>query len=315
MRILITGGAGFLGSNLTRLLISKGHTVLCLDNLYSSSYENIKELEGNKQFIFINGDVNDTIDFGSIDQVYHLACPASPIWYQKDPLYTFDTCVKGTRNILEIAKTNRAKFLYTSTSEVYGDPSIHPQPETYWGNVNTQGPRSCYDEGKRAAETMIMEFGKKHKLEWKIVRLFNTYGPRMAANDGRVVSNFIMQALNNKPITIYGQGQQTRSFGYVDDTIAGIFQMMQSAKKVNGPINIGNPGEFTMLELAEKIIQKTGSQSKIVFEPLPKDDPKQRKPDITLANAQLKWNPTINLDSGLDKTIAYFRETHGQVAI
>jgi UDP-glucuronate decarboxylase len=307
MRILITGGAGFIGTNLCKRLLNEGNTILCLDNFYSSSKTNITDLLEHPNFIFVGQDIVKEINFGGIDQIYHLACPASPVWYQKDPLYTFDVSVIGTRNVLNVARDNKAKILFTSTSEIYGDPLVHPQVETYWGNVNTMGPRSCYDEGKRAAETMIMEYGKKFDLDWKIVRLFNTYGPYLAANDGRVVSNFIIQALNGEPITIYGKGMQTRSFCYVDDTVDALIKMMNTSKLVHGPINIGNPSEFTMIELAKKVLDRVDTTSHLLFKTLPVDDPKQRKPDITLAKTVLSWQPMISLDVGLQKTIDYFR--------
>jgi UDP-glucuronate decarboxylase len=314
MRILVTGGAGFIGTNLCKRLLEHDNTVICVDNFYSSSKSNISELLENPNFIFVNQDITKALNFGGISQIYHLACPASPIWYQKDPLYTFDVSVFGTRNVLDVARTHNAKILFTSTSEIYGDPLVHPQTEKYWGNVNTMGPRSCYDESKRAAETMIMEYGNKYKLDWKIVRLFNTYGPYLAANDGRVVSNFIIQALNGEALTIYGKGEQTRSFCYVDDTVDALIKMMNTDNTVHGPVNIGNPSEFTMIQLAKKILDSVDTTSSLIFKPLPIDDPKQRKPDITLAKKLLNWQPTVGLDDGLQKTIDYFK-SQGQLDI
>jgi len=305
-RILITGGAGFLGSHLCERLLSEGNDVLCLDNFYSGSKDNISHLLANPFFELIRHDVTMPL-FTEVDEIYNLACPASPIHYQKDPVQTTKTSVHGAINMLGLAKRTKAKIFQSSTSEVYGDPEIHPQSESYWGRVNPAGIRSCYDEGKRCAETLFFDYWRQHGLEIKVARIFNTYGPRMHPNDGRVVSNFIMQALSNKDITIYGDGSHTRSFCYVDDLIDGFIKFMASPKEIVGPINLGNQGEFTIKELAEKIINLTGSKSKIVFHPLPEDDPKQRRPDISLAKATLNWEPLIPLDAGLQKTISYMR--------
>ena len=304
-RILVTGGAGFLGSHLCDRLIEQGNDVICIDNVFTGSKDNIRHLMGNPYFEFIRHDVTEPI-YVEVDQIYNLACPASPIHYQYDPIKTGKTSVLGALHTLGLAKRVHARILQASTSEVYGDPEIHPQPESYRGCVNPIGIRSCYDEGKRMAETLFFDYHRQHQVDIKVIRIFNTYGPRMNTHDGRVVSNFIVQALKNENITIYGSGEQTRSFCYVDDLIEGMIRMMNSRDGFTGPVNIGNPGEFTMLELAQKIIDLTGSSSKIVFEPLPQDDPMQRRPVIDLAKKELSWEPTVNLEEGLKKTIAYF---------
>lgn len=304
-RILVTGGAGFLGSHLCDRLIEQGNDVICIDNLFTGSKDNIRHLMGNPYFEFIRHDVTEPI-YVEVDQIYNLACPASPIHYQYDPIKTGKTSVLGALHTLGLAKRVHARILQASTSEVYGDPEIHPQPESYRGCVNPIGIRSCYDEGKRMAETLFFDYHRQHQVDIKVIRIFNTYGPRMNTHDGRVVSNFIVQALKNENITIYGSGEQTRSFCYVDDLIEGMIRMMNSRDGFTGPVNIGNPGEFTMLELAQKIIDLTGSSSKIVFEPLPQDDPMQRRPVIDLSKKELSWEPTVNLEEGLKKTIAYF---------
>lgn len=304
-RILVTGGAGFLGSHLCDRLIEQGNDVICIDNLFTGSKDNIRHLMGNPYFEFIRHDVTEPI-YVEVDQIYNLACPASPIHYQYDPIKTGKTSVLGALHTLGLAKRVHTRILQASTSEVYGDPEIHPQPESYRGCVNPIGIRSCYDEGKRMAETLFFDYHRQHQVDIKVIRIFNTYGPRMNTHDGRVVSNFIVQALKNENITIYGSGEQTRSFCYVDDLIEGMIRMMNSRDGFTGPVNIGNPGEFTMLELAQKIIDLTGSSSKIVFEPLPQDDPMQRRPVIDLAKKELSWEPTVNLEEGLKKTIAYF---------
>ena len=305
-RVLITGGAGFLGSHLCERVLAQGHDVLCVDNFFTGSKDNIAHLIGNPYFELMRHDVTFPF-YVEVDEIYNLACPASPIHYQYDPVQTTKTSVHGAINVLGLAKRIRAKVFQASTSEVYGDPDVHPQPESYRGNVNPIGPRACYDEGKRCAETLFFDYHRQHKLKIKVVRIFNTYGPRMHPNDGRVVSNFIVQALKGEPITIYGKGDQTRSFCYVDDLIEGFVRMMDTPDAVTGPINLGNPGEFTIRELAEKVIELTGSKSKLVFKKLPADDPMQRKPDITLAKKHLGgWKPGIQLDAGLKKTIAYF---------
>jgi UDP-glucuronate decarboxylase len=309
-RILVTGGAGFLGSHLCERLLNEGNDVLCLDSFFTGSKENVAHLMGNPYFELIRHDVSQPI-FLEIDEIYNLACPASPPHYQYDPVHTTKTSVMGAINMLGMAKRNKAKILQASTSEVYGDPEIHPQPESYWGHVNTIGPRSCYDEGKRCAETLFFDYKRQHNLKIKVARIFNTYGPRMHPNDGRVVSNFIMQALQGESITIYGDGSQTRSFCYVDDLIEAFVRLMGTADEITGPINTGNPGEFSMLELASLVIELTNSKSKLIFEPLPADDPKQRQPDITLAKKVLDWEPTDKLEEGLKHTIAYF-EKHVQ---
>ena len=304
-RILVTGGAGFLGSHLCDRLIEQGNDVICIDNLFTGSKDNIRHLMGNPYFEFIRHDVTEPI-YVEVDQIYNLACPASPIHYQYDPIKTGKTSVLGALLTLGLAKRVHARILQASTSEVYGDPEIHPQPESYRGCVNPIGIRSCYDEGKRMAETLFFDYHRQHQVDIKVIRIFNTYGPRMNTHDGRVVSNFIVQALKNENITIYGSGEQTRSFCYVDDLIEGMIRMMNSRDGFTGPVNIGNPGEFTMLELAQKIIDLTGSSSKIIFEPLPQDDPMQRRPVIDLAKKELSWEPTVNLEEGLKKTIVYF---------
>lgn len=304
-RVLVTGGAGFLGSHLCDRLLADGNDVICVDNLFTGSKDNIRHLLENPYFEFIRHDVTQPL-FVECDQIYNLACPASPKWYQKDPIYTFQTSVYGAMNCLGLAKRTGARILQASTSEVYGDPNIQPQPESYWGNVNTIGIRSCYDEGKRAAETLFFDYHRKHDVDIKVMRIFNTYGPRMDIGDGRVVSNFIVQALRGEDITIYGEGNQTRSFCYVDDLIEGMVRMMNSRDGFTGPVNIGNPGEFTIKELAEIVIELTGSGSKLVYEPLPSDDPTQRKPLIDLAKKELNWEPHIQLREGLKRTIEYF---------
>lgn len=306
-KILITGGAGFVGSHLCERLLNEGNEIVCLDNLQTCNKENIAGLLQNPNFTFVLHDV--TIHFWTrVDEIYNLACPASPIHYQFNPVKTTKTSVLGAINMLDLAQDNNAKILQASTSEIYGDPSVHPQPESYWGNVNTIGIRSCYDEGKRCAETLFFDYNRQFNTKIRVIRIFNTYGPRMALNDGRVVSNFIIQALKNEDITIFGTGEQTRSFQYVDDLVDGMIKMMNNENNFIGPVNIGNPGEFTMKELAEMIlILIPESKSKIVYKDLPKDDPKQRKPDITLAKKELDWEPKINLEEGLKKTIEYFR--------
>jgi UDP-glucuronate decarboxylase len=304
-RILVTGGAGFLGSHLCKKLLNKGNEVLCVDNLFTGRKQNVHDLLDFKNFEFLRHDITSPL-YVEVDEIYNLACPASPIHYQFDPVQTTKTSVMGSINMLGLAKRLKIKVLQASTSEVYGDPSIHPQPESYWGNVNTTGPRACYDEGKRCAETLFFDYHRQHQVKIKVMRIFNTYGPHMQANDGRVVSNFIMQALYNQPITIYGMGTQTRSFCYVDDLIEGMYSLMQTPEGITGPINIGNPGEFSMIELAQNIIELTGSKSELVFKPLPIDDPQQRKPDITLARELLGWEPKVPLRTGLVNTIAYF---------
>jgi len=304
-RILITGGAGFLGSHLCKRLVGKGYEVICVDNCFTGARKNIAELLSNPNFEFIRHDITFPL-YIEADEIYNLACPASPIHYQFDPVQTTKTSVHGAINMLGLAKRVKAKILQASTSEVYGDPEIHPQPESYWGKVNPVGPRSCYDEGKRCAETLFFDYYRQHGLKIKVARIFNTYGPQMHPNDGRVVSNFIVQALSNKDITVFGDGLQTRSFCYVDDLIEGLIRMMDSPDDFTGPVNLGNPNEFSVLELAKKIIETTGSKSKIVFRPLPQDDPCQRQPDISLAKEKLDWQPAVNLDKGLEKTIEYF---------
>jgi len=305
-RILITGGAGFLGSHLSKKLLDNGHEVLCADNLFTGRRQNIAPLLDHPNFEFIRHDITNPL-YVEVDEIYNLASPASPIHYQFDPVQTTKTSVLGAINMLGLAKRLKIKILQASTSEVYGDPAVHPQPESYWGNVNPIGPRACYDEGKRCAETLFFDYYRQHNLKIKVMRIFNTYGPHMQANDGRVVSNFIMQALHNEPITIYGDGSQTRSFCYVDDLIEGMYALMNTGDHVTGPINIGNPGEFTMLELAETIIELTNSKSKITFKPLPIDDPKLRRPDISKAREVLNWEPKVQLREGLEKTIDYFQ--------
>lgn len=305
-KIMISGGAGFVGSHLCDRLLKDGHDVLCVDNFFTGSKINVRHLLTSPHFELMRHDVTFPL-YVEVDQIYNLACPASPVHYQQDPVQTTKTSVLGAINMLGLAKRLKARIFQASTSEVYGDPEIHPQPESYWGRVNTIGPRSCYDEGKRCAETLFFDYHRQHDLDIKVVRIFNTYGPRMQPNDGRVVSNFIVQALKGEDITIYGNGQQTRSFCYVDDMVEGFLRMMATERGFTGPVNLGNPGEFTMLELAEKVLSLGGSKSKLVFMPLPVDDPKQRQPDITLAKAKLGWTPRVNLDDGLKETVHYFR--------
>jgi UDP-glucuronate decarboxylase len=305
-RIIVTGGAGFLGSHLIDRLLEKNHEVLCIDNLFTGTKRNVEHLLAHPRFEFIRHDVTFPL-YVEADEIYNLACPASPIHYQYDPVQTTKTSVHGAINMLGLAKRLKCRILQASTSEVYGDPAIHPQTEDYWGNVNPIGPRSCYDEGKRCAETLFFDYHRQHSLEIKVARIFNTYGPRMHPADGRVVSNFIMQALKGEPITLYGDGSQTRSFCYVDDLIDGLIRLMESPANVTGPINLGNPVEFTMRELAELVLSETGSSSSIVKQPLPQDDPRQRKPDIRLAQERLAWSPKVPLRDGLKPTIDYFR--------
>ncbi|MFN7178743.1 UDP-glucuronic acid decarboxylase family protein [Hyphomonas sp.] len=304
-RILITGGAGFIGSFLCERLLESGANVLCADNFFTGTRTNVAHLLNHPRFELMRHDVCFPL-YVEVDEIYNMACPASPIHYQFDPVQTTKTSVHGAINMLGLAKRVKAKILQASTSEVYGDPNIHPQPEEYWGNVNPIGPRSCYDEGKRCAETLFFDYHRQHKLRIKVARIFNTYGPRMHPNDGRVVSNFIVQALKGEDITLYGDGSQTRSFCYVDDLVRGLISLMDSPDSVTGPINIGNPGEFTIRQLAEQVIDLTGSKSQLVFRPLPQDDPKQRQPNITKAREILGWEPTVQLRDGLSKTIAYF---------
>ena len=306
-RILVTGGAGFIGSHLCERLVNEGHDVICIDNFYRGSKENVWHLIGKPNFEIVRHDVINPY-WAEVDEIYNLACPASPIYYQNDPIQTTKTSFFGAYHMLGLARRTKAKILQSSTSEVYGDPNIHPQPESYWGNVNPIGLRSCYDEGKRVAETLFFDYYRLHKVRAKVIRIFNTYGPRMAVSDGRVVSNFVVQALRGEDLTIYGDGQQTRSFQYVSDLIEGMIRMMDTPDDFTGPVNLGNPGEFTMLELAEKVIKKIGGKSKIVFRPLPSDDPKMRRPDITIAKRELGWEPKVPLDEGLDHIIAYFRD-------
>lgn len=306
-RIVVTGGAGFIGSHLCERLLEQGNDVVCVDNLFTGRKDNIRHLMDNPYFEFMRYDIIEPY-YVEVDQIYNLACPASPIHYQYDPIKTGKTSVMGALHSLGLAKRCHARVLQASTSEVYGDPEIHPQPEDYRGCVNPIGTRSCYDEGKRMAETLFFDYHRQHGVDIKVIRIFNTYGPRMAVNDGRVVSNFIVQALKGEDITIYGDGSQTRSFCYVDDLVEGMIRMMNSRDGFTGPVNLGNPGEFTMLELANLVIRMTDSKSKLVFQPLPQDDPKQRKPVIELAKKELAWEPTIALEEGLEKTIAYFRE-------
>lgn len=305
-KILITGGAGFLGSHLTEKLLREGHEIVVIDNYFTGTKKNLEHLIADKNLEVIRHDITFPL-YLETSQIYNLACPASPVHYQYDPVQTTKTSVHGAINMLGLAKRTKARILQASTSEVYGDPEINPQPEEYWGRVNPIGIRSCYDEGKRCAETLFFDYKRQHNLDIKVVRIFNTYGPRMHPNDGRVVSNFIVQALQNKEITLYGDGMQTRSFCYVDDLIDAMIKMMNSEKVFSGPINIGNPSEFTILELAETILKLTKSKSKISYQPLPSDDPKQRKPDIGLAKAKLDWEPKIDLEDGLKETIAYFK--------
>lgn len=304
-RVLVTGGAGFLGSHLCDRLIADGHDVICADNFYTGSKANIAHLLGNPRFELLRHDVTSPL-YVEVDRIYNLACPASPIHYQRDPVQTTKTCVHGAINMLDLAERLHARILQASTSEVYGDPEVHPQTEDYWGRVNPIGPRACYDEGKRCAETLFFDYHRQHQLDIKVMRIFNTYGPRMQPDDGRVVSNFIVQALRGEPITIHGDGTQTRSFCYVDDLIEGMLRLMETGPDFPGPVNVGNPGEFTMRELAEMAIRLTGSSSELVFRPLPADDPRQRRPDIELAREKLGWAPTIDLEAGMTRTIAYF---------
>ncbi len=305
--ILVTGGSGFLGSHLCERLLNLDHEVICLDNFFTGDKRNIRALMGNPRFELLRHDVTFPV-YLEVDQIYNLACPASPVHYQFDPVQTTKTSVHGAINMLGLAKRVKARILQASTSEVYGDPEVHPQPESYWGNVNPIGPRSCYDEGKRCAETLFFDYWKQHRVPIKVVRIFNTYGPRMHPDDGRVVSNFILQALRGEDITVYGDGQQTRSFCFVDDLIEGLIRTMAADETVTGPINLGNPCEFTILELAEMIVRLTGSSSKIVRCKLPRDDPRRRRPDISQAKELLDWEPAVALETGLQRTIAYFRE-------
>jgi UDP-glucuronate decarboxylase len=304
-KVLVTGGAGFIGSHLCERLLAQGCDVLCVDNYFTGVKDNIAGLFGNPRFEVMRHDVTFPL-YVEVDQIYNLACPASPVHYQFDPVQTTKTSVHGAINMLGLAKRVRARILQASTSEVYGDPEIHPQVESYWGNTNPIGLRACYDEGKRCAETLFFDYRRQHRLNIKVARIFNTYGPRMHPNDGRVVSNFIVQALRGDPVTIYGDGTHTRSFCYVDDLVEGLMRLMETAEDVTGPMNLGNPGEFTILELAEKVIALTGSKSELVFKPLPADDPVRRRPDISLAKSTIDWEPMINLDAGLEKTVAYF---------
>ncbi|RZI81729.1 MAG: SDR family oxidoreductase [Rubrivivax sp.] len=307
-KILVTGGAGFLGSHLCDRLVAQGEDVICADNFFTGSKKNILHLMGKPTFELMRHDVTFPL-YVEVDRIYNLACPASPVHYQFDPVQTTKTSVHGAINMLGLAKRVKARILQASTSEVYGDPEVHPQPEGYWGKVNPVGIRSCYDEGKRCAETLFFDYWRQHKVDIKVMRIFNTYGPRMHPNDGRVVSNFIVQALQGESITLYGKGTQTRSFCYVDDLIDGMMKMMDSPEGVTGPINIGNPSEFTMIELAEAVLRLTKSKSKLVFLPLPQDDPQRRQPDITIAREQLGWTPKVSLEDGLKETIAYFQKT------
>ena len=309
-RVLVTGGAGFLGSHLCDRLLSMGYDVLCVDNFFTGTKSNVRHLLDHPHFELIRHDVTFPL-YVEVDQIYNLACPASPVHYQHDPVQTTKTSVHGAINMLGLAKRTGARIFQASTSEVYGDPEVHPQPEAYWGRVNPIGPRSCYDEGKRCAETLFFDYHRQHNIDVKVARIFNTYGPRMHPNDGRVVSNFIVQALQGNDITIYGDGQQTRSFCYVDDLIEGFVRLMGTGADVTGPINLGNPFEFTMLELAERVIDLVGGNSKLTFQALPTDDPRQRQPDITLAKEKLGWQPSVQLDEGLSKTVEYFKKVIG----
>ncbi len=306
-KTLVTGGAGFLGSHLCDRLIRRGEDVLCVDNFFTGTKRNVEHLLPERRFELMRHDVTFPL-YVEVDRIFNLACPASPIHYQFDPVQTTKTSVHGAINMLGLAKRVKARILQASTSEVYGDPEVHPQPESYWGRVNCIGPRSCYDEGKRCAETLFFDYQRQHDLDIKVIRIFNTYGPRMHPNDGRVVSNFIVQALRGEDVTIFGDGSQTRSFCYVDDLIEGMLRMMDSEKGFCGPVNLGNPGEFTMIELAEKVLRSTGSKSRLVKKPLPPDDPRQRKPEISLAGSKLGWEPKVSLDDGLKETIAYFKK-------
>jgi UDP-glucuronate decarboxylase len=311
-RVLVTGGAGFLGSHLCERLLGEGHDVLCVDNFFTGSRDNVLHLLDNPRFELLRHDVTFPL-YVEVDQIYNLACPASPIHYQYDPVQTTKTSVHGAINMLGLAKRVNAKILQASTSEVYGDPEVHPQPEGYWGRVNPVGPRACYDEGKRCAETLFFDYFRQHGLRIKVARIFNTYGPRMHPKDGRVVSNFIVQALGGQPITLYGDGQQTRSFCYVDDLIDGLIRLMNTPDDMTGPVNLGNPEEFTIRELAEQVLAQTGSKSSLLQEPLPQDDPRQRQPDISLAKSLLGWEPAVPLAEGLEHTIAYFRDNGSAV--
>lgn len=310
-RILVTGGAGFIGSHLCKRLVEQGDEVICADNLFTGRKQNIAELMDCRNFEFLRHDITKEL-YIEVDQIYNLACPASPVHYQYNPIKTIKTSIMGAMNMLGLAKRVHARILQASTSEVYGNPQVHPQPEDYWGSVNPIGIRSCYDEGKRAAETLFFDYHRQHRVDMKVIRIFNTYGPNMDMNDGRVVSNFIVQALKGEDITIYGDGSQTRSFCYVDDLVEGMYRMMNSREGLTGPVNLGNPGEFTMLELARKIVDLTGSHSRIVYRPLPQDDPAQRKPVIDLAKKELDWEPEVMLEEGLKKTIAYFEGQLGK---
>jgi UDP-glucuronate decarboxylase len=312
--VLVTGGAGFIGSHLCDRLVAAGHEVLCVDNFYSSTRANVEHLLGHPRFELIRHDVTFPL-YVEVDDIYHLACPASPVHYQRDPVQTTKTAVHGSINMLGLAKRTKARILLTSTSEVYGDPEVHPQREDYWGHVNPIGPRACYDEGKRAAETLFFDYWRQHDLQIKVTRLFNTYGPRMHPRDGRVVSNFVLSALRGEPLTLYGDGSQTRSFCYVDDLVDALLLMMDTPAEVTGPVNLGNPGEFTIRELAELVAELTGSGSEITYLPLPTDDPVRRRPDITRATELLGWTPTIPLREGLRRTIAYFRDQQAQVPL
>ncbi len=311
-RVMVTGGAGFLGSHLIDRLLSDGHEVLCVDNLFTGTKHNIEHLRANPRFEFLRHDITFPL-YVEVDQIYNLACPASPVQYQHDPVQTTKTSVHGAINMLGLAKRLKCRILQASTSEVYGDPAVHPQTEDYWGSVNLIGPRSCYDEGKRCAETLFFDYHRQCGLEIKVARIFNTYGPRMHRADGRVVSNFIVQALSGEPITLYGDGNQTRSFCYVDDLIDGLVRLMESRASFTGPVNLGNDGEFTIRELAELVLAETGSPSKLVNLPLPRDDPRQRRPDLSLAKAELGWRPTKGLRDGLKPTVAFFRRQYGQL--
>jgi UDP-glucuronate decarboxylase len=306
-KVMVTGGAGFLGSHLCERLVARGEDVLCVDNFFTGSKRNVEHLFPHARFELMRHDVTFPL-YVEVDRIFNLACPASPVHYQFDPVQTTKTSVHGAINMLGLAKRVKARILQASTSEVYGDPEVHPQVESYWGRVNCVGPRSCYDEGKRCAETLFFDYQRQHNLDIKVIRIFNTYGPRMHPNDGRVVSNFIVQAIRGENVTIYGNGSQTRSFCYVDDLIEGMLRMMDSERDFHGPVNLGNPGEFTMLELAEHVLRLTGSKSRLVHEPLPPDDPRQRKPDIALARDRLGWTPTVALEDGLKETIAYFKK-------